>query len=130
MSARSLRPLVVWAPFAAICALAFAAALFTTPAPSAPHAAPEAMAKAAANMGAHEADFRKTSAKEFPTDPWSQDDAFHEKEAREARSYAGSHSLSLGEVLDATDADLRARAARGDSTFVATVPPCHPRAIY
>jgi hypothetical protein len=119
-----------WVPLGVVCAIALVEALRAAAPPAPPHADAAARAAAAADLRSHEAQYRKEAAKDFPTDPWSQDDAFHQKEGKEARAYAKSHYMSLGEVLDAADADMRARAANGDSTIIATVPPCHPRAIY
>ena len=119
-----------WSPFAVVCAMALVRAI-TSKAPPAPKRANEEMRKLAftESVGKEVGD-RNAAAKKFPTDPWSQDDAFHQKEAKGARAYAKSHYLAFGEILDAIDEDIRVRARQGDSTIIATVPPCHPRAIY
>jgi hypothetical protein len=130
MTSATLERRIRWVPFALVCAIALVEALRATPPVSPPRADKAARAAAVADARKHEGDYRKEAAKDFPTDPWSQDDAFHQKEAKGARAYAKSHYIALGDVLDAIDEDIRARAAQGDSTIIATVPPCHPRAIY
>jgi hypothetical protein len=96
--------------------------------PSAP-AATEAQKRAAfADLAAHEGDMRRRAAKDFPSDLWSQDDAFHAYERARARTFASSHAIRLGDVLAGFDDGMRRSAAH--ARLIATVPPCHPRLIY
>jgi hypothetical protein len=121
--------LVSWSPFVAVCAIALGRALLVSPSPESP-AADDATRRAAfADIAAHEAEMRQVAAKDFPTDPWSQDDSFHEQERRRARDFANARHVRFTDVLDGIDEGLRARAA-GQEKTIATVPPCHPRAIY
>lgn len=86
--------------------------------------------QAFADLRTHERELRRKSAQDFPTDPWSQDDAFHAYETERARAFADNHHITLSDVFDGLDVGMRALRARGDRTMTATVPPCHPRAIY
>ncbi len=74
---------------------------------------------------------RTEAAKKFPTDRWSRDDDFHERERSRARSWAGSHNMRIGEALSAVDEGIRSRWPNDNpAPLVATVPPCRPRAVY
>jgi hypothetical protein len=97
-----------------------------------PAAADEATLRAAFRLiASEERAMRRESAKVFPTDLWSRDDDFHERELRRARDWAGKHRVALGEVLHALDEGMRARWPHDNpAPLVPTVPPCHPRAIY
>jgi hypothetical protein len=122
--------LIRWSFFLAACALALGVALFAKAPAPARAATPNQRRAAAAELIANEHALRMEAAKDYPTDPWSQDDSFHSKERNKAREYAGGHAMPLTDVLGGLDDELRARAARGDHSISGSVPPCHPRAIY
>ena len=120
-----------WVPFALVCAVALGRALTVT-VPARPPPADEALKRAAYQFVAFdEAAERREAAKTFPTDLWSRDDDFHQREAKRAREWAGSHQVRVEDALSAIDEGLRERWSTGASVPpVATVPPCRPRAIY
>jgi hypothetical protein len=125
-----------WLFFAAACTFAAARAVVAAP-PPVPPPANEAVQRAAfIDIAEHEREMRQDAAKSFPTDPWSQDDAFHDLERKRAITFARGHSVRTGDVLDAIDRGMREgwaqteEAGRTSAPLVATVPPCRPRAIY
>jgi len=122
---------VAWAPFALLCAIGLGRAL-TASAPSQPPSADEAERRDAFRyVASDEAAERREAAKTFPTDLWSRDDDFHQREAKRARDWARTHHVGVGAALSAIDQGLREHWPSGSSVpLVATVPPCRPRAIY
>jgi hypothetical protein len=82
-------------------------------------------------VASEESSMRREAAKSFPTDLWSRDDAFHEKELGRARDWAGKHRVRLGDVLRAIDDGLHEHWHNDNNApLITTVPPCRPRAIY
>jgi hypothetical protein len=63
----------------------------------------------------------------FPGDRWSQDDDFHNHEARLARRLAATHRTGLDHVFAIIDADLRSQRVPARK---ATAAPCKPRPFY
>jgi hypothetical protein len=119
-----------FAPFAALCAVATARAAFSPAIPSR-GLGDEAVQRAAFDeLRSQEPARRRAAATDFPTDPWSQSDAFHDAEAKAAQAFANHHKVSLTAVLAGLDDGMRAARARGDRKTTGSVPPCHPRAIY
>lgn len=120
-----------WVPFAAVCALGLGRAL-TASVPAQPTAADEGQRREVFRyVASDEAAERREASKTFPTDLWSRDDDFHQREASRARDWAKTHHVPVGDALSAVDEGLRERWPTGTSTpLVATVPPCRPRAIY
>ena len=116
--------------FPLVCAVATLRVLLAHAPAAAPRADEATKRLAFLEMRTHERDMRRDAAQDFPTDPWSQDDAFHAYEMERARNFAGKHHIALTDVVDALDTGMRAQRARGDKSMIATVPPCHPRAIY
>jgi hypothetical protein len=119
-----------WFLFVAVCAVALARAITSRATPPPNRADGSTRAIAFTQFVGQEAAYRKEAAKDFPTDPWSQDDFFHAREAKEARAFAKTAGIPITDALDALDEGLRAQRARGDRSSLSTVPPCHPRAIY
>jgi hypothetical protein len=121
-----------WVPLAAVCAVAIGRALLgAAPQPLPPIGDQAAEQAAFLALASQEATVRAEAAKAFPTDLWSRDDDFHERELRRARDWAGAHRVRLGDVLRAVDEGMRATWPHKNPTpLVATVPPCRPRAIY
>ncbi len=119
-----------WLLLVVVSAVAFGRAA-TARAPASPPPATDAERRAAfvAIAGA-ERDMRRESAKDFPTDRWSQDDDFHRIELDKARDFARTHRVPLGDVLQSVDDGMRERWTSAASVMTATVPPCQPRAIY
>jgi hypothetical protein len=118
-------------PFALVCALAVGRALVSR---SAEQPAPLDDAQrheAFRFVASDEVPERREAAKTFPTDLWSRDDDFHQREQQRARDWASSHHARLADVLSAVDQGLREGWPHGSAVPpVATVPPCRPRAIY
>jgi hypothetical protein len=118
--------------FGGVCLLALARALSAAPPDQAPGGIDEPTRRAAFRaVASEESASRHDAAKAFPTDLWSRDDDFHERELRKARDWAGKHRVRLGDVLGALDDGLHAGWPSGNrDPLIPTVPPCRPRAIY
>jgi len=117
-------------PFPIVCLLAVAragSAPASLPSPRADDALKRTLFK---DLRGREPELRQKAAQDFPTDPWSRDDAFHAFEADRAEELARKQHVALTDVLAALDDGIRDEHSRGDMTLTATVPPCHPRAIY
>jgi len=83
----------------------------TAPAPPPPkHVTPEDRAGFAATLASHEDDWRGAAARDFPSDNWSQRDAFHGHEATAVKDLAGIAGVPYEEVLRAIDDDLHQAA--------------------
>jgi hypothetical protein len=117
-------------PLPLVCALALTRTLTASGPTPKPPANESLKRQAFQDLRTHERDLRRKAANDFPTDPWSQDDAFHAYEAERARSFADKHEMSLTDVFDALDSGMRSLRVRGDRSMTASVPPCHPRPIY
>jgi hypothetical protein len=120
-----------WVPLAAVCVLGLGRAL-TSSIPAPLPAADDAQRREVFRyVASDEGPERREAAKVFPTDLWSRDDDFHQREASRARDWAKSHHVPFGDALSAIDEGLREHWPSGSSTaLVVTVPPCRPRAIY
>jgi hypothetical protein len=120
-----------WIPLAVVCAVALVRALASR-APAQPGPLDEAQRREAFKwVASDEAAERREAAKTFPTDLWSRDDDFHQREMGRAQEWASSHHARLADVLSAVDEGLRERWPSGSFVApVASVPPCRPRAIY
>lgn len=93
--------------------------------------ATEAQERAAfSNMAGNERRMRRDAAHDFPADPWSQDDAFHNFEFKEARGYGEGHSMRLQDVLAAIDRGMHEHWSTRGNYMIPTVPPCRPRPIH
>ncbi len=121
-----------WWPLGGVCAAAVVRAISAAPPDQAPAGADEATRRAAFRaVASEEANLRRDAAKTFPTDLWSRDDDFHQRELQRARDWAGKHRVRLGEVLGALDEGLRDGWPNDNhAPLIPTVPPCQPRAIY
>ncbi len=74
---------------------------------------------------------RKRAEGRFRGSPWSQDDEFHNKEAKFIRNYGKSHRLSVAALVDAEGRGMH----EGWPTPAGAVPeqkvlPCRPRLTY
>ena len=120
-----------WVPFALVCAFGLGRAL-TANVPAEPPPADVALRREVFRyVASDEGPERREAEKTFPTDLWSRDDDFHQREAARARDWARTHHMRVGDALSAIDEGLREHWPSGSPTpLVATVPPCRPRAIY
>jgi len=83
------------------------------------------------SMAAEERKMRREAAKDFPADPWSQDDAFHNLEYKRAKTMAGERGISIADVLRAEDEGMRRHWPRPSAAWLnPSVPPCRPRPIH
>jgi hypothetical protein len=120
-----------WIPLAVVCVVALVRTLA-----SRPDAQPEPLDEAQRRevfkwVASDEGPERREAAKVFPTDLWSRDDDFHQRELVRARDWADSHHARLSDVLSAVDEGLREHWPYGSNVApLGTVPPCRPRAIY
>lgn len=122
---------LAWAVFGAAIVVAFGRALAST-APATPPPADERARKAAyVLMVTEEQNMRRDAVKDFPADPWSQDDAFHNLEYKRAKQIAGPRQMSVQDVLLAMDEGMRERWPKPVTIHqIPTVPPCRPRPIH
>ncbi|MGD0526899.1 MAG: hypothetical protein ABSE49_17260 [Polyangiaceae bacterium] len=120
-----------WVPFVLVCAIGLGRTL-TASAPSPPAPIDDAQKRDAFRFVASDEYLeRREASKTFPTDLWSRDDDFHQREASKARDWARTHHASVGDTLSAVDEGMREHWLTGSSNpLVVTVPPCRPRAIY
>ncbi len=82
-------------------------------------------------IASEENKMRRDAEKKFPTDPWSQDDDFHNSERTRVKAIAAERGMSVTETWWAIDEGIRSGWPHELSSFVrVTVPPCQPRAIY
>jgi hypothetical protein len=122
---------VAWIVFGAIVVLGFARALAARPIASPPPADEHARRAAYVLMVTEEQNMRRDAIKDFPADPWSQDDAFHNLEYRRAKEIARKRGMSVQDVLLAMDEGMRERWPKPVAiNQKATVPPCRPRPIH
>jgi hypothetical protein len=111
---------------AAVCATAAALCLLA-PAVPANELADGIGAEIGRSIARAEPTMRKSAAREFPGDLWSQGDAYFFLESRRVRVIAAQKRAAIGSVLQALDDFLRdhpGRANRGG------VPACKPRPFY
>lgn len=129
--ARRVLSILGWVVFAGSFVVAFGRALASEP-KSAPPPAPEHQRRNAYTViAADERNMRRESIKDFPADPWSQDDGFHNSEYRRARQVATQRSMSLQDVLRAMDEGMREHWPKPAGIHQKpTVPPCRPRPIH
>jgi len=85
-----------------------------------------AVSRAAREVAAQEPGWRRAARMQFPGDRWSQDDAFHNVEQSAVRMQAARAGVSLGELFDALDRELRAHP---EGHLMHAVP-CKPRPFY
>jgi hypothetical protein len=121
-----------WAPFAVVCVVAVVRALAARPQEATPPPIDETQQRDAFKfVASDESPERREAAKTFPTDLWSRDDDFHQRELKRAQEWARTHHASLGDTLAAVDRGLREHWPHGSSPPpITTTPPCRPRAIY
>lgn len=117
-------------PLSFVCAVAVGRGVFSPAIPPKARGDGALATQAFQAFQGNEAELRKKAAHDYPTDPWSEDDAFHAWEGGDAQAFADSHHVSLSVVLDALDEGMRAARARGDRRMTGSVPPCHPRVSY
>jgi len=103
-------------------------------APTPPEAARASVATrraAFADMANDEGSERTEAAHAFPGDLWSQDDDFHGKEQKRARTVASKRGMPLGDVLSAVDEGVRQKwPPLPRVSLKPGVVPCRPRLSY
>src|SRR5438552_17743941 len=77
-------------------------------------------------LAMEENSMRRQAAKDWATDPWSQDDAFHNLEHQRASGLATGAHTSEQEVLRALDDGMREGWPQWGGSLKTTVPPCRP----
>jgi hypothetical protein len=130
---RSRRVLVIvgWVVFAASFVVAIGRAVTSKPRET-PAGSSEAQRRNAYTIiASEERNMRREGIKDFPADPWSQDDAFHNTEYRRAKQIASQRVMSLQDVLLAMDEGMREHWPKPIGAHQKpTVPPCRPRPIH
>lgn len=122
---------VAWFVFGVAIVGALGRALASQPITSPPPADERARRAAYVLMVTEEQNMRRESVQDFPADPWSQDDAFHNLEYRRAKQIAGPRNMSVQDVLLAMDEGMRERWPKPVVVHQKpTVPPCRPRPIH
>lgn len=120
-----------WVVFGAALLVGFGRALASTPMTTPPPADERARKAAYVLMVTEEQNMRREAIKDFPADPWSQDDAFHNLEYKRARQIAGPRNMSVQDVLLAMDEGMREHWPKPVNVHQKpTVPPCRPRPIH
>jgi len=129
--ARMRRDQVAWGVAALLAAIALVRVATAQAADPGVAPSEEAQREAFDQIANQESELRVHAAKEFPGDPWSQDDEFHHGEAGRARWYSDRRGVSLAHVLRALDDGLHGRwpKPRG-ARLVTGVQPCRPRLDY
>jgi len=118
-------------PLATVCALAIGRVVVASVPASAPPSDEALRRTAFRAIASKESELRGLAANEFPTDLWSRDDDFHQRELDRASDWAGVHHARMGDVLSAIDEGLREGWPHDNPTpLVVTTPPCRPRVIY
>lgn len=111
-----------------------ASSVATAPRPDPGHAATEQQeSSCAANVAGNEAEWVKQSAQDFPSDAWSQRDAFHGHEATKIRELARANRIPYEEVIRSVDEDVHRMHAFDTTKNVsrsAVAVPCKPRPFY
>jgi hypothetical protein len=97
--------------------------------PSGPPATPAQRASFAANVSGNEPSWRRSTEQDFPSDLWSQRDAFHNHEAQMIRDLAAGAHVSYEDVIRAIDEDVRRGGQAGHDRAAAAIP-CKPRPFY
>jgi len=97
-------------------------------------ASTEQRATFAASVAGGEPTWLRQGEEDFPSDLWSQRDAFHGHEAQLVRDLASAANLPYEEVIRAIDEDVRRSAARPRGAAPiersARAVPCKPRPFY
>ena len=120
-----------WSPFLVISAIAVVTTAIAGGPSPAPPADTSLKREAFRAIASDEARMRAEASKVFPTDLWSRDDDFHQRERKRAVEWAGAHHARMEDVLAAIDDGLRSKWPQdSNSEPSATTPPCRPRAIY
>lgn len=81
----------------------------------------------AANVMSQEDEWRLKVADDFPSDNWSQRDAFHGHEAAAVRDLAAGSNVTYEDVFRAIDDDIHRNRTRDRN---ANAVPCKPRPIF
>ena len=87
----------------------------------------------AQSVASNEPTWRQETEKDFPSDLWSQRDAFHNHEAQTIRDLAGVAHVPFEEVIRAIDDDVRASGTVAPAAAfdrAAGAVPCKPRPFY
>jgi hypothetical protein len=122
---------VAWVAFGVTCAAAILLTLTAPKLASSPPASEDVQKSVFSSLASDEVSMRRTAAKGFPADPWSQDDDFHNQELRRVNEQASSRHVSAQSLLRGVDEGMRAGWAKAPAAKVrVTVPPCRPRPIY
>ena len=95
-----------------------------------PAATPEQRAGFAASVSGNEPTWRRKTEQDFPSDLWSQRDAFHNHEAQSIRDLAGAAHVPYEEVIRAIDDDVRKSGTVPGLERAAGAIPCKPRPFY
>jgi hypothetical protein len=118
-----------WGPLAVVVLAAIVCVLRAPPPPDA-RAATEPETRAMFTELAYaEKGLRRDAVKDFPTDPWSQDDAYFNLEQQRARTIATSKKVRFSDALRAVDVGMHAHLP-GSEAMRKGIEPCRPRPIY
>lgn len=131
-----LRVNVAAVAVAVACVFVVASGVSSAPRSEAPAggATAEQRSMFASSVASEEPTWRRQAENDFPSDLWSQRDAFHGHEAQSVRDLAGSANVPYEEVIRAIDEDVRLTSARrGGAPPIersARAVPCKPRPFY
>ncbi len=120
--------------FAVGCVLVVASRVSSAPRAETGGAATPAQRRSfAASVSANEPTWRRKTEEDFPSDLWSQRDAFHNHEAQSIRDLSGAAHVPYEEIIRAIDEDVRLSGTvppRERSERAAGAIPCKPRPFY
>jgi hypothetical protein len=120
------RSLIAVTLIAGSCLVVVIGALRAPPASFAKRLSDEERAEVGRILAAQEPAWHQQATKDFPGDPWSQEDDFARAEYNQARSEAVRRAAHVGDALRAADESLRAQST-GRRVGVS---PCKPRPFY
>jgi hypothetical protein len=91
---------------------------------------PEQRQQLARQIASQEDGWRASAAADFPTDAWSQRDAFHNHEMGTIRDLAGAAKIPPEELFRAIDEDIHREGRSSNVNRSAEVVPLKPRPIF
>ncbi len=126
-----LRIKLIASAFAAACALFVAKSVASAPREETGGVAtPAQRVSFSQSVASNEPTWRRKTEEDFPSDLWSQRDAFHNHEAQEIRDLAGAAHVPYEEVIRAIDDDVRRSGQVPGLERAAGAIPCKPRPFY
>ena len=126
-----LRIKLIAVTFAAGCALFVARSVASAPREeTGGTATPAQRLSFSQSVASNEPTWRRKTEEDFPSDLWSQRDAFHNHEAQAIRDLSSTAHVPFEEVIRAIDDDVRLSGKVPGIERAAGAIPCKPRPFY